>query len=136
MTDKTLDLSRFDSLTKAQEDGIDVQINGPDGKPLGFTIKVAGPDSARQKAAQQAMVDERLQRQVATPPTAEEIDTSSRKLLASSTMGWDEFELDGAPYQFSVENAAALYERFPFIREQVDRAAGNRARFLAPSKTA
>ena len=44
--------------------------------------------------------------------------------------------LDGQDLPFSSTNALMLYQRFPWIKEQVDKAAGSRARFLADLKKA
>lgn len=45
---KTFDLASLDAAIKKQDEGIDIDIKGLDGKsPLGFSIKVAGPDSER-----------------------------------------------------------------------------------------
>jgi hypothetical protein len=38
--------------------------------------------------------------------------------------------MDKKELEFSVDNAIALYERFPWIKEQVDIAIGDRANFI------
>jgi hypothetical protein len=47
--DLLLDLSRFDALQVAQEAGLEVEIKDPNGKKMGITIRIAGPDSTRQR---------------------------------------------------------------------------------------
>ena len=51
-----IDLSGFDDMVQRQEDGILVPIKGPDGRSsLGFSIKVAGPDSEKAQEALDAI---------------------------------------------------------------------------------
>ncbi|MDF2797514.1 MAG: hypothetical protein K0R85_258 [Devosia sp.] len=132
MTKETAtDLSAFDGLAQAQEDGIDVPITHPStGDELGIVIRVAGPDSSRQRKAVQKQIDARLRRRSTQPMTAEEITESSLRTLAHSVISWNSVVIDGADVPCTYENAIALFQRFPFIREQVDSAAGNRAGFL------
>ena len=50
--------------------------------------------------------------------------------LAKLTLSWEgKVRFDGADHEFSEAAAAALYERFPFVLNQIDRAAGDRSRF-------
>jgi len=132
-TPKTLDLATFDSLTEAQEDGIDVHIEHPGtGEPIGITIRVAGPDSERQRKAYRRLADARLRagRKKVTP---ESLEDDALTLLARSLISWKfapGVTIGGDVPEFGVDEAKALFLRFPFIREQVDAAAGSRAGFL------
>jgi hypothetical protein len=128
------DLTRFDQITKNQNSGIEVEIMGPDGKPAGITIRVSGPDSERQKKALQKLQDERLESQDIKPLTAEQIANRSLRGLALSVMSWSKFKLDDVEYHYSEENATKLFNRFPWIKEQVEAKAGSRAAFLKLSK--
>lgn len=132
MTDKKLkDLSEFDALSTSQEEGLDVEIVHPKtGDPLGITIRVAGPDSQRQKEAVQRQVDARLRSRSNQPMTGEDIQANNLRLLASSVISWNSVMVDGEQMECTAENAARLFQRFPFIREQVDAKAGDRAAFL------
>lgn len=127
------DLAQFDDLQKKQEAGIDVEINGPDGKPLGFSIKIAGPDSERQRKASEEIMDERLLSDSAAPANAADLTRARVQGLAKSTISWTPFKLDGGEYAYSEENAQKLYVRFPWLREQVEAKAGRRAAFMKPS---
>ena len=126
-----VDLSSFDGMVQRQEEGILVPIMGPDGKsPLGFSIRVAGPDSARAREAQEELADELIEQEVATRLAARDMADRGFKYLSKVTLGWEpSIKLDGAELAYSEENAEKLYRRFNFVKEQVDRAAGSRARF-------
>ncbi len=129
---ESIDLSAIEAAISRQDEGIDVPILGLDGKtPLGITIRVAGPDSARAIAAQEAQTDDLLERQDANKPTAKQLAERGIAYLARVTLDWSPVvKVDGEDRAYSVENAELLYRKFRFIREQVDRAAGNRARFM------
>jgi hypothetical protein len=122
------DLAAFDALTKAQEDGLSVDILDPTGESTGITITVAGPDSARYKSAEQ--IDKRLKRRSAAPMTASEIAQASLEGLADCVIAWSPVTLDGADLPMTSDNAVRLFTRFPWIREQVNAAAGDRTSFL------
>ena len=71
----SFDIGSFDALTKAQDDGIDVPIVHPvTREPIGLTIRVAGPDSERQRAARRMITNARLQTRSMKLPTAEELE--------------------------------------------------------------
>jgi hypothetical protein len=132
-TRKINDLSAFDGLKEAQENGIDVEIRDPTGQPIGIAIKIAGPDSERQRKAIQALTNERLNNEDAATATAEDIERNALKILASSVISWTPIVLDGSDLPCTEENAIRLFSRFPFIREQVEKRAGKRAGFLTRS---
>jgi len=127
------DLAKYDEMQKNQEAGRDVPIVDPHGRRI-MTIKIAGPDSKRQKDAIERLVKERIDANETEP-----LDTYQRELrqvrgLAMATISWDPIVLDGREVTYSEENATRLYQRFPFIREQVEAAAGSRAGFLKLSE--
>lgn len=133
------DLAAFDGLAVAQEQGIDVEIKGPDGKKLGadgFVIKVAGPDSSRFNTAIETLRQEREANEDLSDEaelSREEIDQNSIRILARCTISWTSIVLDGAALECSEANAIKLYARFPFIRQQVERRAGSRKSFMPRS---
>lgn len=127
-----LDLSGVEEAIKRQDAGIPVEIVGLDGKtPLGLTIYVAGPDSQRASQAQEALADEMIAKERLDKMSAKEAVDRGIRYLARVTLAWEPaVKLGGDEMAYSVKNAEALYRKFRFIREQVDRAAGNRARFI------
>jgi len=131
----TFDLASFDKMQAIQEAGLDVEIRGPDNKKLGFSIKVAGPDSELQRSVVEKLTNERLQSEDISPLTASEMDTRKTRGLAMSTMGWTDFILDGKVLPFSTDNAYKLFRRFPFIRDQIEEKASRRTAFLGLSNS-
>lgn len=124
------DLASLDTVVQAQESGIDIEIKGPDGKtPIGFSIRVAGPDSERSRKAIESITDEYLDREDASPTTAAELDRRGLLVLSKSVISWTPIKLDGEDLVCSEENAQRLFVRFRFIREQVERKAGRRSAF-------
>lgn len=126
------DLSSFDIAMKRQEEGILIPIVSMDGKtPLGFSIRVAGPDSERAIAAGEAMGNELIERENLATLTSKDRRESMVRYLARVTLEFVPCVLiDGKEFSYSEENAVMLYSRYPFIREQVDRSASKRAAFL------
>lgn len=132
-TNKINDLSAFDGLKEAQEAGIDVEIKDPSNQPIGISIKVAGPDSERQRKAIKSLTNERLNNEDASTATADDLEVNTLKILAGSVISWTPIVLDGADLPCTEENAVRLFTRFPFIREQVEKKAGKRAGFMKRS---
>lgn len=130
----TVDLDQFVPVLQRQEDGIDVQVKGMDGKPLGLTIRVAGPDSDRARGAREDLHRELVDAQRVDPLTPGETYAQGSRFLAKVTLGWSpRIKLDGEERECTEANAIRVYDQFRFIREQVDRAAGNRAAFMVAS---
>jgi hypothetical protein len=127
------DLDMYADLQTRQNEGIDVPIKGPDGSLLGFSIRVAGPDSALAQQAEEDIVNERISREDGSSMNASALAEARLKGLAKVTLGWGEFKRGGAIYSFSYENALKLYRDMPFIRDQINVRAGSRAAFMRPS---
>ena len=53
------------------------------------------------------------------------------QLLVACTTGWKNLQWQGQELEFTPENAAMIYELVPSIREQVDKAVGDRKRFFS-----
>jgi hypothetical protein len=124
------DLSRYDALQEAQEAGVEIEVRDPNGKKMGITIKVAGPDSSRQRKAIEKMAAERLASDDPTPLGPQELFDRQTRGLAIATLSWSEFKLDGGVYALTEDSAYKLYNRFPFIRDQVAERAGRRSAFF------
>lgn len=120
---------------KGGELGFDLELIAPDGRALPGRIKVRGYDSATYQDKLDDQQRRRLQK-LATQKTTtvEEIEADAMELSGVLVMGWTcPFELEGKPLAYSPANAEVLLKRFRWIRQQVDRAAGNRANFLPGS---
>lgn len=130
-----IDLANIDTVKGANE-GFDVQIYHPaTNEDLGIVITVIGKDSDEFQKITREQTKRRMQkatkggfRNVTIP--VEELEEDSLKLLAACTKGWSGVVFDKKPVEFSKENAMMIYEKFPWIREQVDTAIGDRANFI------
>lgn len=125
------DLSQFADLAKVQDDGIDVAILHPKtGEELGITIRVAGPDSDRQKKARNAINNDRLRMSRNKRLTAAELEADALKVTAASIISWDGVIENGEAIALNNESATTILTKYPFIREQLDAAVGDRAGFI------
>lgn len=134
-TAKTFDLSELDTA-KASNDGFDVSLYHPGtNADLGIKIRVLGKDSDEFRKVSNAQNKRRMDRMSRggfrnPTPSPEELEQNGIELLAACTVGWSGVVLDGKSLAFSKDNAKALYSRFPWIKEQVDAAIGDRANFI------
>lgn len=131
-----VDLSTLDTVAGANN-GFDVVIYHPGTLAnLGITISVLGKDSDEFQKVSRKHQKKRLDRlskggfRGMAGLSAEESERDGLELLAACTMGWTGVVLDGKDVPFSTENAIDIYTRFPWIREQVDIAMGDRSNFL------
>jgi hypothetical protein len=126
-----VDLSEFSGLAQAQEEGIDVDILHPKtGEELGIKIRVAGPDSARQKKARNAVNNERLAKSRNKRATAADLESDALKVTAASIISWDGVIENGQAVELNSENAASILTKYPFIYDQLTSAVGDRAGFI------
>lgn len=130
-----LDLSALD-VRKGADAGFELQLQHPQSAaPLPIWITVLGADSDVYQSAlreQSRKRTDRLARGRRAPVTPEEVEAAALDLLSGITIGWRaECTLDGQPFPaFSQSEARKLYARFPWVREQVDVAMGDRANFF------
>ena len=130
-----IDLANIDTIKGANE-GFDVQIYHPaTNEDLGITINVIGKDSDEFQKITREQTKKRMQkatkggfRNVTIP--VEELEEDSLKLLAACTKSWKGVVENGKAIECTKENAMAIYEKYPWIREQVDTAIGDRANFI------
>lgn len=151
---KVIDLTAIDTV-KGSNEGFDIKIYHPGTMvDLGITINVLGKDSDEFQKISRAQSKKRMSKMnrggfrvqnVMIPP--EEIEADGLELLAKCTKSWktvavkdkDGNKLEpaketilvaGKEIEFSYDNALMIYERFPWIKEQVDAAVGDRANFI------
>jgi hypothetical protein len=104
----------------------------PGGK-LPVTIKLAGRDSEIYRKISRELANKRAEavRNGADASLGDEdLENEALDLLSTLTLGWEGITANKEPYPFSPENARKLYERLPWLREEVDRFVGNRANFM------
>lgn len=131
----TLDLYNFTS-DKANIPADVVFIHPVTKKPTDVVFQVVGLDSSAAQACmdlQQTMRVNELaktegQQEVLFDP--KESRASTIQLLVACTVGWKNLQWQGQELPFSPENAAMIYELVPSIKEQVDKAVGDRKRFF------
>ena len=132
---KLNDLAQFDTLAKSQEAGVLVDILHPETlDPLGITMVIAGPDSTRRKMATRKAIDKRLAKRKMRM-TAADLEFEGQRALAACVISWTGVMVEGKVLECTMENAVELFRRFPFIQEQVDAEANDRASFFGISQT-
>ena len=123
------DLKNLDVVSLANT-GTTVDIVHPvTGDPLGIKVTVAGMDSDLYRKAQRKILNKRLNDKK-FKTRAEELENESIDLLAHCTMSWEGVEEDGVVVPFTVDNAKKVYRTYPWMKEQVDVAIGDRGNFL------
>lgn len=135
------DLAQWDT-TAAANGGFDITLRHPGtGEDLDITIGVYGRDSDAFKAIQSRQNKVRIEKMRRAgrvlPIDQEQMDDDNLELLSGCTFRWSKtMELEGKPLDFSVQNARMVYERFPWIYEQVNQGIGDRANFTKPQPAA
>jgi hypothetical protein len=132
---KKVDLSSIDTVKGANE-GFDVQIYHPGtNEDLGITINILGRDSdefqkvsRQQQKKRMAKLSKGGFRNANVP--VEEIEQDAISLLAACTKSWNGVVIENKAIECNHDNAVMLYERFPWIKEQIDVAMGDRANFI------
>lgn len=125
------DLSDFADLIRVQDDGIDVDILHPkSGESIGMTIRVAGPDSERQKKARTAVNNDRLLKLRNKRVTATELESDNLKVVAASIISWSGVIENGQTVMLTTESATDILTRYPFILDQINSMVGDRAGFI------
>lgn len=106
----------------------------PDGTPM--TVTIHGPYSKRYK---QVMRDQQQRMAESAAGGAinmsqDELDTFTDELMVSCIEDWD-MTLDGEErLPFDTDTARAVFDEFPWLKDQVNLAFGNVARFLDKPK--
>ena len=134
---KVIDLTAIDTV-KGSNEGFDVKIYHPGTMvDLGIIINVLGKDSDEFQEVLRTQSKKRLSkitkggfRVQNMTPLPEEIEADGLELLIKCTKSWSGVVIEGKDVEFSYDNVLRIYERFPWIKEQVDTAIGDRANFI------
>ena len=80
------------------------------------------------------LADSKMQSTQRLVLTAASLEEDSIETLADCTVSWDGIMVDGECPECNRENAAKLYSRFPWLREQADTFVATRSNFLKPAQ--
>ena len=122
-TDDTITVSLKHPIT-------DEPLTKDDGKEM--TITVYAPHSAQYKAAVHEQTNKRIQKAAKGKKvtfTAEDIENATLELLAKTTKEWS-IQLNGKSPKFSIDEAADLYAKLPWLKNQVVEAQEDYSAFL------
>lgn len=136
-----VDLSGLDVRPLAQE-GVDMPLLSPAGRPTGVTVRVRGRDSQAYQDTIQAQVRRAIER-APRKATTEERNAEFWELQATLVVSW---AVDGKPAALVLEkggpalectprNVAAALENHAWLFEQVNAFADKRANFLPGSES-
>ncbi|MFM7009321.1 MAG: hypothetical protein ACKO0Z_08350 [Betaproteobacteria bacterium] len=106
----------MDILKYKPVDTIDVAIKYPDDTDTDITITVAGTHTAQWRTA--------------TAGYDSSTDTTGARLLAGATVGWQNLIEDGEQIEPTPDNIERVYLLYPWIRNQVEVAIGDKMRFF------
>jgi len=113
---------------EAHNEGAEMRVHGPDGAETDFYITLSGIDSEvwrknsreHKRRAYKSLLGEGEYNE----------DQERRGVLAAATIGWRGLKSDGEDVEFSIEQAANLYESAPYILDQADNFIGDRVNFM------
>ena len=101
-----------------------------------MTITVHGPYSENFKAVQRAQMNRRLARAQragrGTEIKAEQVEAETLEQLIKCVEAWN-ITVKDEPEPFSEDNVRAVFEEFPWVREQVESVFGDTRAFLETS---
>jgi len=134
---KVMDLASIDTV-KGSNEGFDVKIYHPGTLvDLGIVINVLGKDSDEFQKISRAQSKRRMAKMTKggfrpqnLTPAPEEVEQDGIELLARCTKSWSGVIIQGKEIEYNYENVLIVYERFPWIKEQIDTAVGDRANFI------
>lgn len=129
----------------AQDTGT-LHIKGPDGKPLGWTLTLAGPGhsaSIQLEEEQTAWARERARMNAEAAKEGrdlpeESVESRTARLTREFQMrivGWNPVTINGQAFEYSPENAHRLMSdrSFSYVQAQVVQFFGRHMAFTAPS---
>jgi hypothetical protein len=129
------DLADLDLVSAANE-GVEVELVHPtNGEGLGIKVRVVGRDSDEFRRLSAAQARRRVQRMSKggfrnKTQDVEELEAEGIELLAACTKGWTGMVMNKEVVPFSRDAAITIYTKYPWIREQVDTAIGDRSLFI------
>lgn len=130
-----MDLNSLD-LTKNSNEGAWITVKHPaSNEDLPIKIKVIGKDSDKFIKLSEDFRRSTLEDMKSNKTVEQRIQTSKEygdTLLVACTLEWQGIELDGKKLDCTPENIKLVYQRFGWIKEQVDTAIADRTLFIKP----
>lgn len=125
---------------EAANDGAEMQVRGPDGKPRDCYIMLAGIDAPEWRTRQRTRQRAAIERAIAAAsgadmqpaPTADDVDLDD---LVAAVRSWRGFTTDGADYECTPDNVRALFTNAPYIRDQADAFIARRSNYIKKPPT-
>jgi hypothetical protein len=133
MNGKGLDLSGLE--TNAKQEGMLDILHPATQVAIGMKLRLASPDSEHYRKLVQTMKNKNmaiLQRKGNKILSAEAVEESTTAVLAGAVLGFvgDPPNWGGAPLECDAETMRMVFDKFPWIREQIDEYLGDRANFF------
>jgi hypothetical protein len=130
-----MDLASLD-LTKASNDGAWITLKHPaTGEELSGRIKIVGKDSTKFTQLSEEFKRKTLEDMKSNRTMSQRLENAqeqSDSILVACTLDWEGMMLDGKDLEFTESNVKMVYNRFNWIKEQIDVAIADRANFLTP----
>jgi hypothetical protein len=124
----------FKGFEGKSDDGAEMTVTHPGtGEPTDAVIRLAGIDSEAWRSASHKLSDRVIKEGGGKVDVARAFERSEEhvsELVASVTISWENVKDGGPELKCTRENAKRLYMKYPWLREQVNRFAGNRANFF------
>jgi hypothetical protein len=126
-----LDLSSLKEEASAIEDGVEVKITHPvTGEETGMIVTVASYESSAVRSVQRRIANSAMKKRKKGMPTAEDAEEGTYAIAAAAVLGWSGVTEDGEPLEFTKSNVIKVLKAWPFIAEQIDEVADDRANFF------
>jgi len=125
-----MDFSALDTV-KGSDEGAALYVRHPITQEITDAwIKLAGPDSRIAKS-RRADIRRRFRNHRSSDLDLDALEQEAMETRVAMTLEWGGIELDGEELAFTPENVRTVYERFPWLIEQVDSFQGDRANFMS-----
>ncbi len=125
-----MDLSTLDTIAGSDEGAVMTVRHPATNEPIeGMWIRVAGPDSTIAKQ-RRAMIRRKMRGSRSGQMDYNWLDEEARQTRVATTLEWRDISVEGKLLECTPDNVRKVYERFPWIAEQVDEFQADRANFL------
>lgn len=139
-----MDLSKFDLNKDSVANGAVMTVAHPqtgedllDDKGTPVTITLLGKDSPEFKKVLRRNANKKIDYMQSTGRKivvkVEDLEKDGLELAVAATKAWSGINVDGALLECVPENVESTYNRFPWLREQVESFINNRANYLKNS---